>query len=94
LTTDDSHAVPASACPICGYVMDAATAADDSGRAPSAGDFSFCIGCAAALRFDDDLRLVPIVPDDLKPLTLAELSELQRVQAATLAVVRRYQRQS
>ncbi len=49
--------LPESKCPTCGYAMDCATNLENN-RAPIAGDFSLCFGCAELLCFDDGLRLV------------------------------------
>lgn len=40
-------------CPSCGAVLDAATAIDGSSKRPKTGDFSVCVYCGAALRWDE-----------------------------------------
>jgi hypothetical protein len=50
--------LPASECPACGYVVDAATCITEPGARPSAGDISVCLDCAALLVFGgDDLQV-------------------------------------
>lgn len=48
--------VPESNCPICGHVMDAVSDFETA-SAPSEGDLSVCMECAAVLTFNADLTL-------------------------------------
>jgi hypothetical protein len=56
--------VPASPCPYCGVVMDAATHTDGD-KAPEAGDLCFCIACGNWQQFDQDLRRIPASQEQL-----------------------------
>ena len=44
-------------CPHCGTVLNAATAAEESGGSPSPGDVTLCVECGEWCLFDDELKL-------------------------------------
>lgn len=63
--------VKKSACPVCGYVMDHATAAlGPDNLTPSPGDIGLCLNCAEILQYADDLSV--------KRPDLSNLLELHR----------------
>lgn len=53
--------IPISLCPLCGHLLDRAESLTHPTEAPSPGDWTVCIGCAAILEFDHQLRLA-LVP--------------------------------
>jgi hypothetical protein len=54
LTLPLTSRVPATPCPLCGYLLDACSNFVDA-VPPAAGDLSVCGRCAALLVFADDL---------------------------------------
>ncbi len=52
--------VPASLCPVCGYMLDSVESITNPDDKPDPGDFTVCMGCARVLQFDD--RLIPFLP--------------------------------
>lgn len=75
--TGTSVEVPVSNCPACGYKLDAVTDTSGAGASPSEDDWSLCIGCYAALRFNADLSLRLPTEADLEQMP-PELAVLQR----------------
>ncbi len=74
---------PRSHCPKCGHELNLAQKIRGQG-APQPGDMSFCVECAALMRFDAAMTL--------RPLSAAEEfrermdhPEIDRIQAAILA---------
>ncbi len=65
--SDPRAGVKATTCPTCGYRMDAATATRGKAR-PRPGDFSLCLYCGQALRFDEQLEPVLAVEADMLEL--------------------------
>ena len=61
---------PATACPWCGYKIDAASSADprDPEATPSPGDFSICLECASPLFFTEGLGLRKPTPEEERML--------------------------
>lgn len=55
-----------SPCPNCKRQIDAATCPDDDTARPDPGDWTVCFYCAAALVFDDELRLA-FAPPEVEP---------------------------
>jgi hypothetical protein len=53
-----------SFCPECGFPCDGCSHADGKDILPEEGDFSICISCATPLRFNADLSVRKMVPDD------------------------------
>lgn len=80
-------AVPPSVCPSCGYLMDSATCLADERKRPNAGDLSICIKCVSFLRFDQDLHLRAMTPDEFKALHPDERAELWRCASAVRRVL-------
>ena len=60
--------LPQSACPRCGYQIDAATKLDDESAVPTPGDVSVCMKCAHVTKFGYDLSLVELTQDELVDL--------------------------
>lgn len=54
---NDSHEVPASACPYCGQVNEMATGAMGEGGSPEPGCFSMCLKCMHIGVFADDMTV-------------------------------------
>lgn len=61
--------LPKSACLQCGYRMDAASSADNSGALPRPGDPTVCIKCGAVMLFADDLSLRGLSDDEIQQFT-------------------------
>ena len=76
--------VPASACPECGYVMDAASVADGAPRRPEPGDVTLCIKCAAVAVFDDALHLRKPARSEWRKYSPEIRRELERARRAIL----------
>lgn len=87
MSTDDSRAhVKATTCPNCGRKLDAATSTRLGRQRPKPGDFSLCIGCAAVLRFDEELEPVLALPDDLLELHREDPEAFRHLAIARRAV--------
>jgi hypothetical protein len=79
--SDPRDGLPPANCPTCDYHMDAATpAGDDEDVRPKSGDFSLCLNCGEALRFDEALRLVAVKPGELADLDDAGWRQIWRGQ--------------
>ncbi len=77
------HLVPMSACPYCGYRVNAAGETPDGDtRAPEPGDFSVCISCAGIVAFADDMTLRKASLVETQDQELA--AQLLKVRAAVL----------
>ena len=76
----DHADIPTSMCPICGYVMDAATVADGGPPVvPKDGDMSVCLKCGTILIFVDGIHLRLATPDEVVACPdAAEVSEQVR----------------
>lgn len=86
------HLLERDHCPVCNRKLDAATeVAGDGDAGPRPGDLTICIGCAAILGFEHDLKLRRLGADDLARLDRETYTTLLR---AVLAVqmARRAQR--
>lgn len=57
--------MPETACPFCGYKLNAATDVKFTGAKPSPGDISVCIECTSFLRFNGDLKLEALPAADM-----------------------------
>lgn len=68
--TDNYGVVSESRCPCCGRVADCATCPTDESAVPVPGDWTVCIGCGAALVFDEALRMRWPRPDEEAPAEL------------------------
>ncbi|MCY3569295.1 MAG: hypothetical protein OXH38_11750 [Chloroflexi bacterium] len=80
---DRTSQLPASACPTCGKVLDAATG--DAPK-PSPGDFTICLCCAEPALFDDDLALGAPTGEEVEEFYA--VPELARMQALAARRVR------
>jgi len=72
-----SHETPDCYCPSCGKKFNMASSVKHkSGRGPKGGDFSICIACGEASRYNDDLSLRKLTTEDAHecPPELAEYS--------------------
>lgn len=73
---DNAIRVPARLCPVCFGQLDGASSIDkDDLTAPKPGDVSFCIYCAAMLRFDSDMILV--IEDRSEVMNDKKLKDMQ-----------------
>lgn len=75
---------PASNCPACNTVLDAATGIAAAGHKPEHGDVSFCIACGELLQFDADLRAVPFqgfsgLPEHVQEFLLSVQNEIRNM---------------
>jgi hypothetical protein len=78
--------LPAARCPICQHVLDDATVISDlSNKLPKPGDFSICIYCGEALRFDQFATYF------LRAASLEELRVLQQQHATQYRLLRQAQ---
>ena len=77
--------VPSSACPHCGVVLDAVSGAEKD--APTPGCMTVCIACFGFALFGEDMRLLPIGPDEL-----ATLPDGARAQLEEMASILRHYR--
>lgn len=81
--------VPPSACPKCGDVHDAATAADLSDAVPESGDFTVCFNCGSINRFDDELHVQQVDQEALDSLD-AETREMVLHASRSVERMRRF----
>jgi hypothetical protein len=75
--------VPESECPFCGVKLDAATHPKDRTLMPSPGNLSMCINCTSILKFDDNLHLVALTPQEFKKLPDEVQDRLYHMQRVT-----------
>lgn len=68
----------ASACPSCGYVMDASTAVTDPNAVPKPGDLTICIKCGTPLQYGPGLMLQKLSAETWENLDPATTRMLQR----------------
>lgn len=70
-------------CPICNYVMDAATCISDqdAGKKPQEGDVTFCLKCASILVFDWNLKVQIPTRDFFESLSCEDIYRFARTQA-------------
>jgi hypothetical protein len=72
-------------CPECGAVADSAT--DTTGEdLPKEGDWTLCFRCCAALRFDVDIRMRALTPEEAAdiPSDVREVQERLRAFRSTI----------
>jgi hypothetical protein len=67
-TAPSNYRVVESRCPACNYKLDAATIADGEDRLPECGDTSVCLNCGQVLRYDPDLMLRKVTPQEIREL--------------------------
>jgi RNase P subunit RPR2 len=69
----------ATVCPGCRQTINATS--DPKGRgAPRSGDVTICVGCGTILRFDAQLRLSAMTPEQLEQLPANTAEELREQQ--------------
>lgn len=73
--------VPASACPKCGAVLDAATEVSRRGP-PREGDFTVCIECLSLLTFEAGLTLRRLTEEEFAGLPAETVENLDRIRQA------------
>lgn len=76
----DGKQLAPSACPTCGYLMDAARCLSNKTARPKPGDFSVCLKCGEMLRFTDGLLLVVVELNDLLGMDKTTGDLMSRVQ--------------
>lgn len=81
--------LPATPCPWCGYVLDAASYAGGGDVDPVPGDLSVCMSCASVLRFGPDLILEACPEAELKALPEKRYQRLRLVQRVIRKLDRR-----
>lgn len=59
--------LPASHCPDCGAILDAATSIEKDQR-PAPGDVTVCFKCTSFLQFDDNMQLKTLPSSELREL--------------------------
>lgn len=69
---DPREGIIPTACPACGYRLDAAMDAAGSDAAPGPGDFTVCFGCGAVLRYTDELGVRLVKEDEIDALYLVD----------------------
>lgn len=83
--------LPATRCPYCDVVLDAASHMSEAIR-PRPNDISVCICCAQPLRFDAFLALRKLNPGEAEALLLTDpefAGEVARIQRAVRGIDRR-----
>jgi len=80
-----THHVPATNCPACGKVLNAATNATYEAEEPAPGDYTVCVGCETPLVFGPGCSLAVC---DTGSLTAAE-REMVEAAVATLREAKR-----
>ena len=78
---ESTKGVTATACPYCGYYLDAATAVEDQGR-PEEGDLSVCLKCTGVLIYNEHGKPCVLTDAERDALPADDLATLQRVQTA------------
>lgn len=79
--------MPPSVCPVCGRRADAATSLRGDFE-PASGDLSLCISCGAVLKFDAELQLQRVDPNEVAALPPAIRAELDRTRGAITSMWR------
>jgi hypothetical protein len=74
--------LPESVCPVCGYLMDAATSPYEPNLRPKPRDLSCCLKCGEVLVFQKDLSVAVASVSDLMKLDPETASQLDRLQKA------------
>lgn len=84
--TDKDFTLPPAMCPECGKVADLASGFlvddDDDLRSddrPQPGSFTICAGCAAVLRFTENMRMRSATEEDFEGATIEFVSAIARV---------------
>jgi hypothetical protein len=58
--------LPEDGCPVCKHKLNRATALESG--TPSEGDVTVCLYCESYLKFDKDLRHLPMAPEEVAAL--------------------------
>jgi hypothetical protein len=80
MADDVGVVIPESRCPECAHRFDRASDSEFSGSAPTPGDITLCIECAAILQYDDAMQ--PQTFTALETLEPDHLSEVLKVRRA------------
>jgi hypothetical protein len=78
--------LPKSACPSCGYVMDAATGVGHNAQ-PEPGSYGICLRCGASLMYTESLTVRTATFIELERLKQGDPSSYQAMQF-TIAKIR------
>lgn len=83
-----TYPTPSACCPECGQEHNAATVVAGTDQQPAPGDLTVCIECATPLKFDQELGLVAVTPEDVTALDadaarrlLAAIHVVERIRA-------------
>ncbi len=87
-----AQSLPIGSCPVCDYMMDSATDLSNEKVEPQPDDLSVCLKCTSILRFDDELRLVPLAPGEFAKLPDARRATLFRIQRIVRRINRSFSR--
>lgn len=78
--------LPEDRCPICGYVLDAASPMPGNRRpTPQPGDITLCFGCGEVLWFDAQMKHVRFPPERVATLDRETLAIVRAGQEAIRA---------
>lgn len=80
-------------CPQCAAEMTGATDPQNEDSAPSPGDFSVCLYCAAVLCFNDDMTVRDAADEDLDDLPGDLLAKLAHMRMTALLLIHRKRHQ-
>jgi hypothetical protein len=72
--------VPECQCPSCGKQLNRVTGVDAS-EAPKPEDITICAGCAAVLKFDDQMKVVALSQEEMLALPTVMKAEIRFAQS-------------
>jgi len=81
-----------SACPACGYEVDAASNLGEGKVGPRKDDITICLKCSAINQFNEDLTLRASDPDLLKNMKPMDRARVLRMVEMTRVVQRQRQK--
>ena len=77
--TGTTTRMPPQACPRCGKMLDANDG--EAGHEPKPGALTVCASCAALSVFSDEMRLLPVTPEEFEALPTETQDEIGSIQA-------------
>jgi len=75
-------------CPVCGHILNAATATDAVPQAPEPGDVTICIDCVAFITWDKDMKMRRLSDEERLQIARNE-PDVYRTLISTAANIRR-----
>ena len=86
--TDQYYKSEAVKCPGCGYPIDshACTDPDDPGGKPGKDDLSLCVKCLTWHKYDDNVKLLPLTPEDISKIDPETIAHMAKVRDKMLAI--------